>query len=185
MNEITLEWREVGQTKTQKIYDQQRSKNPGTVRIGRDPVRCDLVLSDPTVSGLHVEIFFNASTQNFALRNLRETNPPLVDGRQIVTGEVPLSQGSVFYLGQLELKVVAVSLHKPSNHIPPTILLPPQPLQAANPPALGVVSYGLECPKCHRVSPYDRMDWGCQWCGTSLAAAASVLMSPNGHEPTA
>lgn len=179
MNELTLEWQEAGYIKTQKIYDQQYSKNPGTVRIGRDPTRCDLVLNDPTVSGLHIEIVFNAVTNTFALRNLRETNPPLVDGRQIVTGEVPLAQGSVFYLGQLELRVVEISLHKPNSSIAPTILLSPQPSAATHQHPPAAIVYGLQCPKCHRISPYDRMDWGCQWCGTSLAAAASVLMSPN------
>ncbi len=179
MNEITLEWQEFGRTKIYTIYDQQPSKNPGTVRIGRNPAECDIVLNDPTVSGLHVELFFNASTQTFVLRNLRYSNPPIVDDQQIVAQVVPIHSGSIIYLGQLELRVVGVSLHQPSNGIPPTILLPPQPL-ATFPPSTPVgISYGLECPKCHRVSPYERMEWGCQWCGTSLAAASSVLMSPN------
>jgi hypothetical protein len=42
--------------------------------------------------------------------------------------------------------------------------------------------YGLECPKCHRVSPVENLQIGCPWCGTSLAAAASVLMVPNGGD---
>ncbi len=181
MQELTLEWQQAGQLRRKTLSRHQGSKYPGTFRIGRDPAECDLVLSEPTVSGLHVEIFFNDSTQTFVLRNLRHTNPPMVDDRQIVSGEVSLCQGSIIYLGQLELKVVAVSLLPPNNGIPPTILLPPQPIQASNPPVTGAVSYGLECPKCHRISPYERMDWGCQWCGTSLAAAASVLMTPNGN----
>lgn len=52
MNELTLEWLEAGRNHTQKIYEQQPSKNPGTVRIGRDSAQCDIVLSHPTVSGL-------------------------------------------------------------------------------------------------------------------------------------
>jgi hypothetical protein len=181
MCELTLEWLQAGQLRRETIRHPQLSKSPGTVRIGRNPEECDIILTDPTVSGLHVEIFFNPSTQTFFLRNLRHTNPPVVDDRQIVAAEVPLRQGSIIALGQLELQVVEISVEKPNNGIPPTILLPPQPPAAANQPAPGTVSYGLECPKCHRVSPYERLEWGCQWCGTSLAAATSVLMSPNSN----
>lgn len=180
MHELTLEWQENIQRRIETIHDRQPSKNPGTVRIGRDPTRCDVVLSDPTVSGLHVEIFFNPLTHAFALRNLRDTNPPLVDGQQVAWGEIPLRQGSTIYLGQLELKVVAVSVTPQHHHIPPTVLIPPQAPAAAY-QLVPDISYGLECPTCHRVSGYDRMDFGCQWCGTSLAAAASVLMTPNGQ----
>lgn len=175
MNQITLEWQEALQIRTATIREQQLSKHHGTVRLGRDPAQCDLVLSDPTVSGLHIEIFYDQQSQCFALRNLRYTNPPVVDGRQISTGEAILSQGSSIYLGQLELKVVDISLAVTNYNIPQTILLPPQPLATVPQP----VSYGLQCPKCQRISPYDRLDWGCQWCGTSLAAAASILMTPN------
>lgn len=181
MHELTLEWQEAGQPRRETIRHQQLSKYPGTVRLGRDPARCDLVLSDPTVSGLHVEIFFNPSIYTFFLRNLRPTNPPLIDGRQIAQGEVPLSQGSTIYLGQVALKVTRVSIAAPSPGIPPTILVSPQALAVAHQPIPAPVSYGLQCPHCHRVSPYDRIDFGCQWCGTSLAAAASVVMAHNGN----
>ena len=181
MHELTLVWQEAGQYRRETIRHQQLSKSPGAVRIGRDPARCDLVLSDPTVSGLHVEIFFNPSTNTFALRNLRYSNPPLIDGRQIAQGEVPLTQGSTIYLGQVALKVTAISLAVPNPGIPPTILVSPQALAVANQSAPGPVSYGLQCPHCYRVSPYDRIDLGCQWCGTSLAAAASVLMAHKGN----
>lgn len=181
MHELTLEWQEAGQLRIETIRHQQRSKYPGTVRLGRDPVRCDLVLSDPTVSGLHVEIFFNPSTQAFALRNLRHTNPPMVDGRQITQGEAPLSQGSTIYLGQVALKVTAVAFAVTSRGISPTILVSPQVLAAVNQPAPAVASYGLQCPNCHRVSPFEQMHMGCSWCGVSLAAAESVLMLHNGN----
>jgi len=180
MNEITLEWQEAAQIRTETIRESQPSKHPGTVRLGRDPLRCDIVLSDPTVSGLHVEIFFNAQQQSFALHNLRDTNPPVVDGRQLQHGEAFLSKGSTIDLGQIELTVVAVSHPTPNNPIPPTILMPPQPLIVNNQPVPVLESYGLQCPSCGRVSPYERLDWGCQWCGTSLAAAASVVMTSNG-----
>ena len=105
MNALTLQWHDAGQNKTQNIYEQQPSKNPGTVRIGRDPLRCDIVVSNPTVSGLHVEIFFHSQQQRFLIRNLRSQNPPLVDGKQLVQGEMPLKEGSVIYLGQMQLQV--------------------------------------------------------------------------------
>ncbi|MGQ4645790.1 FHA domain-containing protein [Lyngbya aestuarii] len=183
MYEITLEWQENNHHRIEIIRDQQPSKNPGTVRLGRDPVRCDLVLNEPTVSGLHVEIFFNLSTSTFGLRNLRNTNPPLVDGRQITQGEAPLNQGSIIYLGQMQLKVVAVSLVGTSNLIPKTILMPPaiSTTAKANQSAPDGVSYGLNCPNCGRVSHYERLALGCKWCGTSLAAARSVLMTPEGQ----
>ncbi|MCM0593999.1 MAG: FHA domain-containing protein [Gloeotrichia echinulata IR180] len=186
MNALTLQWHDAGQDKTQQISDQQPSKNPGTVRIGRDPRLCDIVLSNPTVSGLHVEIFFHPQQQRFYIRNLRgDQNPPVIDQQKLPQGEAPLSDGSTIYLGQMELKVTSVLI----NTIPPTILEPPQPhtppiqpphhhhLPKTQPSSPGV--YGLECPKCHKVSPPQNLQIGCPWCGTSLAAAVSVLVAPN------
>jgi predicted component of type VI protein secretion system len=178
MNELTLQWQEAGRTRTETIHDQQPSKNPGTVRLGRDPARCDFVFSDPTVSGLHVEIFYHPQQHFFALRNLRISNPPVVDGRQIIQDEVRLSQGSTIYLGQVAVTVIAVSLFTANAGIPPTILVSPQAFVASNQPTRAIESYGLQCPHCYRTSPYERIDLGCQWCGTSLAAAVSVLMTP-------
>lgn len=197
MNALTLQWQDAGQNKTQQIYEKQPSKNPGTVRIGRDPLRCDIVLTNPTVSGLHVEIFFNSQQQSFYIRNLREQNPPLIDGKQLTQGEQPLNQGSVIYLGQAQLQVTAITI----GTIPATIISPPQPPKV-NPqpvtppvrqqpitpavhqhhyhqPATPQGVYGLQCPKCHRVSSPENLSVGCPWCGTSLAAAASVLVAPN------
>ncbi|MFM6005265.1 MAG: FHA domain-containing protein, partial [Sphaerospermopsis kisseleviana] len=34
----------------------------------------------------------------------------------------------------------------------------------------------LDCPKCHKVSPTENLQIGCPWCGTSFAAAVSVLI---------
>lgn len=193
MNQLTLEWQDSGQQQTQIISDQQASKNPGTIRIGRDPVRCDIVLSHPTVSGLHVEIYFNTWQQRFFLRNLRETNPPWVDGGRLDVPEVALNQGTTIYLGEVQLKITAVSIVE--SNVPPTVLISPHAHStnqgqfpaiphrnnATVPPAVpngAHQTYGLQCPKCQRISPYERLDIGCPWCGTSLAAAASVLITP-------
>ncbi|MFW6359957.1 MAG: FHA domain-containing protein [Chroococcales cyanobacterium] len=181
MAELTLEWHQSGHRIEETIFDQQASKHPGTVRLGRDPARCDLILSHPTVSGLHVEIFFDFQQQQFFLRNLRKTNPPVVDGHQLTEGEVPIHKGSAIYLGQMVLNVTSVSLPIPESSIPQTILIPPDPnfiseetQQPTSPPS--APTYGLQCPRCSRISSYDRIDFGCPWCGTSLAAAASILI---------
>jgi FHA domain len=110
MNELTLEWLEAGRKHTQKIYEQQKSKNPGTVRIGRDIAQCDIVLSHPTVSGLHVEIFFQEKLHCFYIRNLRMSNSPIVDGQHLYDEEVQLLPNSNIYLGEMHLKVVDVSV---------------------------------------------------------------------------
>ena len=191
MNSLTLQWHDGVQEKTQIIHEQQPSKNPGTVRIGRDPLRCDIVLSHPTISGLHVEIFFNSQEKRFYIRNLREKNPPLVDGKQLIKGDTFLNQGSIIYLGQMQLKVMTISIPQ-VNSFPATILEPPKPSannqpitpnipsKSASPTApLPTGSYGLQCPNCHKVSSIEHIQVGCPWCGTSLAAAVSVLAQPD------
>jgi serine/threonine-protein kinase len=110
MHELTLEWMEAGQLKTQTLSNKQLSKNPGTIRIGRDRQACDIVLSEPTVSGLHAEIFYNSEQQCFYVRPLRQSNPPVIDGQPLLTGEVVLSEGSNLRLGQLDLRVREITL---------------------------------------------------------------------------
>ncbi|HYW21848.1 MAG TPA: FHA domain-containing protein [Nodularia sp. (in: cyanobacteria)] len=181
MNALTLQWHDTGQDRVQNIYEQQPSKNPNTVRIGRDPMRCDIILSHPTVSGLHVEIFFHNQQQCFYIRNLRSPNPPIIDGQTLIHGEMPLNQGSIIYLGQAKLQVTAVAI----NNIPATILTPPPSVEQRHhhhPPTPSAPTqkfYGLECPKCYKVSPAENLHIGCPWCGTSLAASVSVLVAPN------
>lgn len=174
-NQLTLKWTEAGVDRTQTIQNGQQSKNPGTVRIGRDPTKSDLVLSHPTVSGLHIEIFFDRQLQEFRVRNLRQSNLPLVDGKILSSEEAKLSEGSRINLGQVELEVVDVSATAVAA--PQTMLLSPQPTPGYSPPT-APSTYGLQCPKCSRISPYAQLDAGCPWCGTSLAAAASVVLSP-------
>jgi hypothetical protein len=186
MNQLTLEWIEAGQTRTQTIVDQQPDHHPGILRIGRDPTRCDLVLQHPSVSGLHVEIFFDQLQCGFYLRNLRDSNPPLVDYQRVTDRVVALRQGSKVCLGRVELKVTAIA-----TAIPLTILLTPpsssprpgQPV--VHPSVLPLPQssmrqphYGLLCSSCQQVSTYDQLILGCRWCGTSLAAAESILMTP-------
>lgn len=119
MNELTLEWLEAGRNHTYKIYEQQPSKNPGTVRIGRDPAQCDIVLSHPTVSRLHVEIFFHPQQRRFYLRNLRMSNSLVLDGQQLQQEEVELRPNSTIGLGEMQLKVVAISVDVTPTQPPP------------------------------------------------------------------
>jgi chaperone protein DnaK len=121
VNQLTLEWQEAGQVRNTTLREQQPSKNPGTIRIGRDPAQCDIVFSDLTVSGLHVEILFNQQQQQFYVRNLRSSNPPIVDGQPLPTGEVPLFQGSNLQLGQITIKVKNITL-APDGSVAPTKL---------------------------------------------------------------
>ena len=147
VRELTLEWMEAGQKKTQVIRDRQVSKNPGTVRIGRDPVRCDVVFSAPGVVGLHAEIFFNPQ-QRVYLRNLSQTDPAVVDGQPFPTGEVALYLGSQIRLGQLELRVAAISLKQSSPSAKPTESIVQPPI---TPPQL--VIPGIQPPPVAAVEP--------------------------------
>ncbi|MEG4322943.1 MULTISPECIES: FHA domain-containing protein [unclassified Microcoleus] len=173
-NQLNLTWTEAGVRQTQTIQNGQPSKNPGSVRLGRDPAKCDIVFSDSSVSGLHVEIFFNHELQEYAVRNLRASNPPLVDGKILASGETILKSDSRIHLGQVEIEVVEVT--EVQVAAPLTVLLSGPPVQISSPPTQPS-TYGLQCPKCSRVSPYAQLSAGCPWCGTSLAAAVSVVLS--------
>jgi FHA domain len=174
VNQLTVEWTEAGVRQHQTIQHGQPSKNQGIVRIGRDPSKCDIILSHPTVSGLHIEIIFNQQLQEFQVRNLRLSNPPLIDGKILAQGEAKLIAGSRIHLGEVELQVVSLSVTEVG--IPHRVLLCEEKTPASSP--TGPSRYGLQCPKCHRISPYAQLSAGCPWCGTSLAAAASVLVAP-------
>ena len=144
VHELTLEWYEAGLLHNRLINPQQTTRYPGTVRIGRDPTRCDIVLSDITVSGLHVEIFFNPDDQHFYVRNLRETNPPIIDGRSLPQGERVLNQDSCLRLGQMELKVIAISVKEyPSGygHAGQKPSIPPNSIASGGGNVVGAVPY--------------------------------------------
>jgi predicted component of type VI protein secretion system len=168
MSELTLQWTESGQIRRHTYVEGQPTKTPGVFRLGRDPQHCDLILADPTVSGLHVELYWQTATHQVWLRNLRSTNPPLVDGVQLFAGEAPLRQGSRINMGRVELSVLTLAF----SAVPP-----PQPQPSA--PS----GYGLKCPNpaCGKVSSYNDeiLRQGCPWCGFSLASAPSVVIFPN------
>ncbi|MCS7225411.1 MAG: PrsW family glutamic-type intramembrane protease [Gloeomargarita sp. SKYB31] len=103
MSFIILEWQEDGRT-----HRRQMSLSDPTlvIRLGRDPSACDVVFTDPTVSGLQAEIAGDG--QGVFLRCLRESNPPWVDGQRLGATPVPLRTGSTIRLGRTVVKVVAI-----------------------------------------------------------------------------
>jgi pSer/pThr/pTyr-binding forkhead associated (FHA) protein len=128
VHELTLEWMDAGQTWSQIIRPQQPTKFPGRVRIGRDSAQCDIVLSNSTVSALHVEVFFDPQQQRFMMRNLRENNLPYVDGQPLLQGERVLNQGNVLRLGEVELRVGSIALKQyPVGSVPSGSFSTPQP----------------------------------------------------------
>ena len=198
MHELTLRWLEAGEVRTQTIWDQQPSKNPGRVRLGRDPTRCDIVLLHPTVSGLHVEIFYHRKRNYFYLRNLRHTNPPKVDGTRLYEGEVMLREGSIIFLGQVKVKVIAIDpIVSASLLLSQTLAGDGKSLSPVPEGGLAVgekrerrrfsygdagrvsrllPAYGLECHQCQKISPPKLLEFGCPWCGASLTQAKRVAM---------
>jgi hypothetical protein len=172
MSELTLTWSENGQFHQHTLTETQSSKHFASYRLGRDPAQCDLVLHDLSVSALHVEIVLNSPPQQTIIRNLRASNPPLVDGIQLTIGEAPLYQGSRINLGRVELTVAHLILG--NIHL----------AQSSPPPAHPTANreYGLSCPNpnCGKISAYNTaiLQQGCPWCGFSLAAANSVVILP-------
>lgn len=167
MSELTLQWSEFGQTKIQVLRDQQPSKQPGKIRLGRDPALCDIVFQERSVSGLHVEIFFQPQAQQFFIRNLRLQNPPLVDGTLLKQGDLPIRAGSRIKLGRVELQITAMTITPPEG---------PPVFPKSGPPS--TAAYGLQCPQCHHVSAYsnDAIKQDCPMCGHSMATSNTVFI---------
>jgi eukaryotic-like serine/threonine-protein kinase len=138
--ELALEYVEAGQSKRVVFAENQRTRTPGSFRLGRDPATCDLVLSDTSVSRLQAEIFFDAQQQRFFLRSLNQNNPPIVNGGKLPMGEVFLTQGSTVRLGNIDLTVASVTQRQhlggsvPTPPIPPPVEIPSQPLPVTEPP---------------------------------------------------
>ncbi|WP_017719586.1 FHA domain-containing protein [Kamptonema formosum] len=156
MYRLTLQWAEGGQIRTVNISSEDKTKFPGSIRIGRDEQQCDLVLSqtETTVSRLHVEIF-SAAANTLCLRNLTRNNPPekrnpaIVDGQNIIDQEVPIRVGSVIQLGKISLKVKAIEGPlfgpKPSQSKPLYIL---RCTNLKTPHELSLEYEGGNCPYC-------------------------------------
>ena len=122
MTELLLEWIEAGVSRSERIQPNQPSKNPGTVRIGRDPQKCDIVLADSSVSGLQAEVYYHVGSQVFYVRSLRDTNPPTINGQPITNGEVPIGSASTLNLGRV---VLNARVSNAPGGVPPTEVNPP------------------------------------------------------------
>ncbi len=107
MSSLTLKWSEKGQICIRTLNSQQASHARGVIRIGRNPAICDLVLSDRSVSGVHVEIFWY-KTQCY-IRNLRASNPPMVDGVSLAQDIRQLYLHSRVRLGHVELDIIELA----------------------------------------------------------------------------
>jgi len=150
--ELHLTWLEGGIQRSQKVSSDRQVQR--AIKVGRDPLRAEIVINNPTVSGLHVAIYYDPVTEQFLVNNLRETNPPLINGKRLNQEPVPLSHNSRLQLGQV---AVTVHIHQTVPHD---------------------AEYGLQCPnpRCGKVSAYDSLKLVCPWCGTSLASAQSMLI---------
>ncbi len=93
---------------------------------------------------------------------------------------MPLNEGSIIYLGQQPIQVIAISI----NSIPATMIVPPSAKpghhhhQKPSFPTQLTAVYGLESPKCNKITPPENLQIGCPWYAKSLAAAFSVLVAP-------
>ena len=160
MHKITLEWVEEGRNRSQTFSFDKPNEPP--IRIGRDESQCDVIVKDPakTISGLHVEIFFDVARRNFYLRNLTKNrekpNPAWVNGQKVVGEDVVLSRRAMIQLGKITLTANVTS----------------------DVPEDAPVN-GLKCHVCNHVSPQASLSLVCQWCGTSLASAPTVVYFPN------
>ena len=137
MSEITFAWTAGGQRVARTMRESDSTIVPGTIRVGRDPDRCDVVLPsvterDRTVSRCHVEIVFDPNEFGYYLTNLRPHNPVYIGG-QVVTQPVLLHPGCIVQLGEVELaidRVTAVpqtAIAKPPGEQVTVLRQPPTP----------------------------------------------------------
>lgn len=156
--ELVLSWKEIGKNRSYTINSDRHSNRP--VKIGRDPLRAELVINNPTVSGLQASIHYEPTTQLFLVQSLRETNPVLVDGQKLTQVPKPVRDRGRLQMGNLTIQL----------EIKHPIL------------TNALTEYGLKCPnpKCGKISTYESLKLVCPWCGTSLASAQSMIM-PHDH----
>jgi hypothetical protein len=173
MHQLTLEWAAANQNLSQTLSLEQSTRVPGAIRIGRDATLCDVVLRHPdptvekTVSGLHIEIFFNPNSNSLYLRNLtrdrqppKQPNPVVVDGRKIVTEEVPLRTGSQIQLGRMALTIKAIDAQEKAA--------------AAKDPQYMRVCANPRSPHYHSL---DYNKFNCEVCGYVMLGATLIYPS--------
>lgn len=170
MHQLTLEWASANQSLSQTLSLEESTRIPGAIRIGRDSTLCDVVLRHPdptvekTVSGLHIEIFFNSEANRLYLRNLtrdrqppKRPNPVVVDGKKIITEEVPLHTGSQIRLGKMVLTIKAIASQEQAA--------------SANQPQYLRVCANPQSPHYH---PLDYNNFNCDVCGYVMLGATLI-----------
>jgi hypothetical protein len=115
---LTLTWYEHGRKQTHTITSESKNGHPNRVTLGRDPSRCDLVFVDRTVSGLNAEIYFDDSTGDFWLRNLRPINSPFINNQKVISSAC-LEAGVTLYLGKV---AITVEIENDYYDLEPTLL---------------------------------------------------------------
>lgn len=111
MSKLTLFWREDGFERSQIIdLNHPSNKKAGTICLGRDPELCDVVLHEPRISRVHAEILLNRGDSKLYIQNLRESNPILVDNRQLVRGSRLLQNGTTITLGKTKIRVANIEI---------------------------------------------------------------------------
>ncbi len=120
MHKITLEWQEENQNMSRTISSEHQTKTPGVIRIGRDPLQCDVIIQDSTnrVSRLHAEIFFNLNENSFYIRNATlnqgQPNVILVNDKPVIEEEI-LSISNKIKLRDFPINIGNIEVEKATN----------------------------------------------------------------------
>lgn len=74
-----------------------------TLRVGRDPVQCSIVLSEPRVSGLHATVRFQEG--QLWVKDEGSNNGTFIDGLRVQGEWLPVPSGSQLRFGPAEFQV--------------------------------------------------------------------------------
>jgi predicted component of type VI protein secretion system len=98
MANLTLEWTGEKSKSTKDLSEHTYAI------IGRQD-ECDIVLSDPHVSGRHAVIFYDGGT--FRLHNLSQTNPIVLNDQWVLSfgHNIPIHMGDGFEVGNIKVQV--------------------------------------------------------------------------------
>lgn len=75
-----------------------------SILVGRDPERCDFVVSDRSISRIHAMLRYDL-IDGLTVMDMGSGNGTFVDGQRVGSDFVPLHLGSELTLGQVHLKV--------------------------------------------------------------------------------
>ncbi|GAP94465.1 FHA domain-containing protein [Leptolyngbya sp. NIES-2104] len=159
MYRLTLEWQEDNRNCSQTVSSQDQTKQGGTIRIGRDRERCDLVLHHPdrsierTVSGLHIELFWNEAAQQIYLRNMTRDrippNPVVVDGQTVIDQELPIAENSKIKLGKMTLRVKLLQIDSQQTPQKEAVQAPRFVCKCTNPKGAHILPADYSLLTCH------------------------------------